>query len=151
MKNLSQSGHSILKATSAMDRGILKSKGARRKSLHSCADADTIETVFRAIVSANQLSIYGAVAGLCDEFGIQVGLDNTYIVEDQSEPMVAPSDLYDLYKPPANDPERRNPFHNNQQRVQNLSDEAQLIKLSTDAGFVKTIDCSWTILYDDGC
>ena len=28
----------------------------------------TIETVFRIIISANQLSIYGAVANICEEF-----------------------------------------------------------------------------------
>ena len=28
---------------------------------------DTIETVFRTIVSANQLSIYGAVSDFCEE------------------------------------------------------------------------------------
>ena len=59
--------------------------------------------------------------------------------EDQSESMVALTDLYDLHKYPANELGRRDPVHNYQQRVQNLSIEAQLIKLSTDAGFVKTV------------
>ena len=37
-------------------------------SIHFTADYPTIETVFRIIVSANQLSIYGAVATICEEF-----------------------------------------------------------------------------------
>ena len=53
----SQSGHPVFKATSALDRGHLKSRGGGRKSIHFCADADTIETIFCTIVSANQLSI----------------------------------------------------------------------------------------------
>ena len=139
VKNFIQSGHPTFKATSALKRGVLKSKGGGRKSLHFCANADTVETVFRTIVSANQLSIYGAVADLCVEFGTHVGLEKTRIREDQSQSMVAPTDLYDLYKPLANDLERGNPVHDYQQRVQNLSNEAQLIKLSADAGFVKTV------------
>ena len=35
-----------------------------RLSIHFCADGDTIETVFRTIISINQLSIYGAVSDL---------------------------------------------------------------------------------------
>ena len=36
--------------------------------IHFTADYPTIETVFRIIISANQLSIYGAVATICEEF-----------------------------------------------------------------------------------
>ena len=32
-------------------------------------DDDTIETVFRTIISVNQLSIYGAGSNVCEEFG----------------------------------------------------------------------------------
>ena len=37
-------------------------------SIHYCADLETIETIFRIIVSANQFSLYGAVAEMCEEF-----------------------------------------------------------------------------------
>ena len=50
-------------ATSPLSRGTLKSKGGGTLSLHFYADGDTIETVFRTIISVNQLSIYGAVPG----------------------------------------------------------------------------------------
>ena len=36
--------------------------------MHFAADQETIETIFRIIVSANQLSLYGAVANICEEF-----------------------------------------------------------------------------------
>ena len=36
-------------------------------SIHFAADQETIETFFRIIVSANQLSLYGAVANMCEE------------------------------------------------------------------------------------
>ena len=51
-----------------LSRGILKRKGHGKLSIHFTADYPTIETVFRIIISANQLSIYGAVANICEEF-----------------------------------------------------------------------------------
>ena len=40
----------------------------KKLSIHFTADYPTIETIFRIIISANQLSIYGAVANICEEF-----------------------------------------------------------------------------------
>ena len=45
-----------------------KSKGGGKLSIHFCADGDTTETVFRRIISVNQLSVYTAVSDLCDEY-----------------------------------------------------------------------------------
>ena len=36
--------------------------------MHYGADWETIETILRIIVSANQLSLYGAVAEMCEEY-----------------------------------------------------------------------------------
>ena len=63
-----ESGHPIFRATTPLSRGILKSKGHGKLSIHFTAYYPTIETVFRIIISANQLSIYGAVATICEEF-----------------------------------------------------------------------------------
>ena len=46
----------------------LKSKGHGKLSIHFAADQKTIETIFRIITFANQLSLYGAVANMCEEF-----------------------------------------------------------------------------------
>ena len=37
-------------------------------SIHFAADQDTIDTIYRIILSVNQLSVYGAVAAICEEF-----------------------------------------------------------------------------------
>ena len=37
-------------------------------SIHFTADQDTVDTIYRIILSVNQLSIYGAVAAICEEF-----------------------------------------------------------------------------------
>ena len=63
-----ESGHPTFRATTPLSSGILKSKGHGKLSVHFTADNPTIETIFRIIISANQLSIYGAVATICEEF-----------------------------------------------------------------------------------
>ena len=63
-----ESGHPIFRATTPLSRGILKSKGQGKLSIHFTADYSTIETIFRIIVSVYQLSVYGAVAAICEEF-----------------------------------------------------------------------------------
>ena len=68
MVTLAESGHPVFRATSPLSRGVLKSKGGGKLSIHYCADQETITTVFRTIISVNQLSIYGAVAEMCEEY-----------------------------------------------------------------------------------
>ena len=53
----------IFRATTPLSKGKLKSKGHGKLSIHYCADQATIET----IVFANHLSLYGAVANMCEE------------------------------------------------------------------------------------
>ena len=53
-----ESGHPVFRAMSPLSRGTLKSKGGGKLSIHFCADGDTIETVFRTLISVNQLNIY---------------------------------------------------------------------------------------------
>ena len=48
------------------DSVVQRSTG--KLSIHFIADLETIETIFRIIVSANQLSLYGAVAEMCEQY-----------------------------------------------------------------------------------
>ena len=68
MVTLAESGHPVFRATSPLSRGQLKSKGGGKLSIHYCADQDTITTFFRTITCVNQLSLYGAVAEMCEEY-----------------------------------------------------------------------------------
>ena len=63
-----ESGHPIFRATTPLSRGQLRGKGHGKLSIHFAATQETIETVFRTIVSANQLRLYGAVAEMCEEY-----------------------------------------------------------------------------------
>ena len=58
----------IFRATTPCSRCKLKSKGHGKLSIHFPADHGTIETIFRTIVFANQLSLFGAVANMSEEF-----------------------------------------------------------------------------------
>ena len=71
----------------------LKSKGGGKLSVHFCADGDTIETVFRTIISGNQFSNYGAVSDLCDEYRTCQGRTGRRVLAEQSDPLFAPADL----------------------------------------------------------
>ena len=63
-----ESGHPTFRATTPLSRGQLKSKGRGKLSIHFAADDFIIDTIFRIILSGNQLSVYGAVATSCEEF-----------------------------------------------------------------------------------
>ena len=72
MLNFSESGHPVFRASSALERGNLKGKGKGKLSTHFCGDDDTAELVLRRNISVNQLSIYGAVADVCDELACRI-------------------------------------------------------------------------------
>ena len=63
-----ESGHPTFRATTPLSRCTLKSKGRGKLSIHFAADQDTIDTIYRIILSVSQLSVYGAVAAFCQEF-----------------------------------------------------------------------------------
>ena len=88
---LAESGHPVFRATSPLSRGVLKSKGGGKLSIHYCADPATIETVFRKIASANQLSLYGAVAEMCEEYESYHDRTEGPVVRRQSSSSFVPS------------------------------------------------------------
>ena len=67
MANFSGSGQPIFRASSAFERGELRSKGGGKKSIHFNGSHENIELLLRTVISANQLSVYGAIADLCNE------------------------------------------------------------------------------------
>ena len=65
--NFEESGHPVFRASSALDLGFQK---GGRCTIHFSADPSNADFLFRAINPANQLSIHGAVADLCDSWSI---------------------------------------------------------------------------------
>ena len=66
--DFAESGCPIFRDTNPLSRGRLKSKGHGKLSIHYAADLETIATIFRIIVSANQLNLYETVAEMCEEY-----------------------------------------------------------------------------------
>ena len=67
MLNFAESGHPVFRATSALERGEMKSKGKGKKSIHFNGSDETIEFILRTVTSVNQLNINGAEGDLCKE------------------------------------------------------------------------------------
>ena len=93
MIKFGESGHPVFRATSPLSGGALKSKGGGKLSIHFCADGEAIETVFRTIISVNQLSTYGAVSDLCDEYRACQARTGRLVLAGESDPLFVPSKL----------------------------------------------------------
>ena len=82
-----------------------RAKSGGKLSIHFCAVEGTIETVFRTIISVNQLSIYGTVSDLCDECKACHVRTRRLVSVGQSDPLFVPtSSLMKTHTPFTNDP-----------------------------------------------
>ena len=110
-------------------------------SIHFCANGDTIETVFRTIISVNQLSIYGAVSDLCDDYRTCQARTGRPVLAGQSDPLFEPASL--LMTTLTHSTEVRaeeDLLQKYNKRVERLSQQNRLIKICADAGFLKTVE-----------
>ena len=134
-----ESGCPIFRATTPLSRCKLKSKGHGKLSIHFAADQETIETVFPIIVPANQLSLYGAVANMCEEF------ESLHNRSGQPDVLMGQSIFLSEIKaevPLENDI----PSHQNlllqpyEERIEMLSQENKVSKFCMDAGFIHVVE-----------
>ena len=91
MTNFSDSGHPIFRASSAFERGEIRSKGRGKKYTYFKSSDENIELVLRTVISANQLSVYGAVADLCNELSEDLGAPEKPEAPDHLESMEIPT------------------------------------------------------------
>ena len=135
---LEESVHPIFRATIPLSRGKLNSKGHGKLSIHFAADYPTIETVFRIIISANQLSLYGAVSNMCEEF--------EYHQDRSGQPDFLMGQSIVLSEIKAEVPlENDIPSHQNvllqqyEERIKLFSQESKVSKFCMDAGFIHVV------------
>ena len=139
MITLAESGHPVFRATSPLSRGVLKSKGGGKLSMHYCADQETITTVFRTITSVIQLGLYGAVAEMCEEYeSYHAGRP---VVGEQSSSSFVPN-VIKTNVPLNNDDPAHKEFllQRYGERIEKLSQQDKLSKFCTDAGFLTTVE-----------
>ena len=109
-------------------------------SIHYWADFETIGTVFRTIISVNQLSLCGAVTEMCEEYESCHDRTGGPVVKLQSGPSFVPSVIK------ANIPLNDDPAHDEfllqiyRERIEKLSQKDRLSKFCTDAGFLTTVE-----------
>ena len=140
MLTFAESTHPVFRSTSPLSRGVRKSKGGGKLSIHYCADPGTIETVFRTIISVNQLSLYGAVADMCEECESCHDRTGRPVVEGQSNPLFVPS-VMKTNIPLTDDPaQEEHLLQRFQERIERLSQQDRVSKFCTDAGFVTTVE-----------
>ena len=120
---------------------MLKSKGGGKLSIHFCADEGTIETVSRTIISVNQLSIYGAVSDLCEEYKSCHVRTGRLVLIGQSDPLFVPRSS--AMKTPTLSTDyfaQEDLLQKFQERVDRLSPQNRVIKFCIYAGFLTTVD-----------
>ena len=140
MIKFGESGHPVFRATSPLCRGTLKSKGGGKLSVHFCADGDTIETVFRTIISVNQLSIFGADSDLCEEYGSCRTRTGDLLWQNNLIHFSSQQTFW-WWRPPSIEVlAQENLLQKHKERVEKLQQPDQLIKICTDAGFLKTVE-----------
>ena len=131
--NLSESGHPVFREPSALERGVLRSKGKRELYTYFRGDEDTAE-VLRTSIPVHELSIYGAVADMCDELACRISdcseRTRKLGAQKNTETMVTPTELSTTNKTPrTNEAVQGDMLHDCERKFANLPDHLQLITL----------------------
>ena len=128
----------FFRATNPLSRGQLKSKGHGKLPIHYAAVQETIDTIFRIIVSASQLSLHGAVANICEEYESFHERTGRPVVMGQSIVLSAIKIEVSLE---SDDPAYQNfLFHQYEERIEKLSQQDKLSKFCMDAGFLSVVE-----------
>ena len=119
--------------------GQLRSKGHGKLSIHLAATQATIETVFRIIAFVNELSLYGAVANMCEEYEsrhdrsgrLDKVMGQSIVLSEIKTEVLLENDI---------------PSHHNlylqqcEERIERLSQQDKVSKFCMDAGFVHVVE-----------
>ena len=107
-------------------------------SIHFAATQETIETLFRIIVSANQLSLYGAVANMCEEYeSFHDRSGRLDMVMGQSIVLSAIKTVSLDCDDPTNQDLLLQQYG---ERIEKLSQQDKLSKFCMDAGFLNVVE-----------
>ena len=134
-----ESGHPVFRATSPLSKGVLKSKGGGKLSIQYCADFETIETVFRSIISVNQLSLYGAVTEMCEEY------ESLHDRSGRPDMVMGQSSVLSKIKTEVpldcDDPTNQDRLlQQYEERIEKLSQQDKFSKFCMDAGFLNVVE-----------
>ena len=120
-----ESGHPKIRASNFFERGELRSKEHGKKSIHFNGSEENIELLLRTVISANQLSVHGAIADLCMELSEEAP-DHLETMEILTNPSIAGSHT--------NEQPQGNLVQDYERTFEHLSGDQKLSKLSSDSG-----------------
>ena len=122
-------------------RSTQKQRSWKIVSVHYSADLETIETIFRIIVSANQLSLYGAVAEMCEEYESLHDRSGQPVVVGQSSSSLVLSVIKTEVPLDCDDPVNQDLLLQQYgERIEKLSQQDKLSKFCMDAGFLNVVE-----------
>ena len=143
-----ESGCPTFRATTPLSRGQLKSEGHGKLSIHFAATQETIET--RIIVSANQLSLYGAVAEMCEEYETLHDRTGQPVMRGQSSSSFVPSVIKTEVPLDSDDPAfKKILLQQYGERIEKLSQQDKLSKFCMDAGFLTVVEIAQYFMTKD--
>ena len=129
----------IFRATTPLSRSKLRSKGHGKLSIHFAATQETIATVFRIIVSANQLSLYGAVAEVCEEY--ESRHDRSGRPDKVMGQSIVLSEIKTEVPLEIDGPAYQNfLLQQDEERIERLSQTDKVSKICMDAGFLSVVE-----------
>ena len=125
----------VFRGSSALRRGDLKSEGKGKLSFHFSGDCETVEVMFRTVVSVNQLSVLGAVADLCEEPASSIFDYPTNkgrpVAQEKPSTTVSPTDLVPMTNPLlTNDRAQGDLLREHEQKIEDLPEELQLMRVA---------------------
>ena len=132
-----------------LSRGRLKSNGHGKLSTHYAADLETIETIFRIIVSANQLSLHGTVAEMCEEYETLHDRSGQPVVGGQSSSSLVLSVIKTEVHLDCDDLANKDLLlQQHGERFEKLSQQDKLSKFCMDAGFLNVVEIGQYFMTD---
>ena len=116
--------------------------------MHFTAVFSTIETIFRIILSVNQLSIYGAVANICEEF------ENHQDGSGEPDVLMGQSIVLDEIKaevPLQNENSMTHQILWQQyiEQIESLSPESKVSRFCKEAGFMRVVEVGQYLVTKD--
>ena len=140
-----ESGHPIFRATSPfVPRNAQKQRRWENYQYTSVPMGDTTETIFRTLISVNQLSIYGAVSDFCDEYNACQARTGRPVLAGQSDPLFEPARLLMTTPTPSTESSctRKLYCKSTKNEWKRLSLQDRVIKICIDAQ-LKSDSTSW--------
>ena len=151
MIEFAESGCPIFRATTPLSRGQLKSNGHGKLSIHFAAVQETIEAIFRIIVSANQLSLYETVGEMCEEYETlhdRSGLPDVVMGQSSSSLVLSVMKTEVLLN--CDDPAcQKFLLQRYEGRIERLSQTDRVSKFCMDAGFISVVEIGQHFMTED--